>query len=178
MWRQLVTARVAQLEQGFATVAPRMRSLGLARPGLQVQALDFEPLDEMSELLLGVLVTPWCLNLMLLPLRHCDRPTPAMIQPRQFGDWTLEFQTGTLAEPGAYASCSLFSDMARFADQAAARETGEACLRVLRESAVVTPVAGPVAAPAALLPLTPAAPSDPASSRRGFLFGRSASLRA
>lgn len=160
MWRQFVPARLAQLEQGFATVEPRMRALGLARAGLRVQALGFEPLAEEPGLLLGVLVTPWCLNLVLLPLQHCDRPGPTLACPRHFGDWALEFQPATLAEPGAYASCGLFSDMARFADQAAAQATGEASLQALRDAAAGV------------------APAAPSPSRRGFLFGRQPEARA
>jgi [NiFe] hydrogenase assembly HybE family chaperone len=149
--------RAAQLELGFASVAPRMRALGLARSGLQVQAVDFRVLDSDDELLLGVLITPWCLNLVLLPQCHCDRPSECLGRPRELGGWALEFQTAALAEPGAYASCGLFSDMARFADQAAAVVTAQACLEVLRKPA--SPAQGVVVPP----------------SRRGFLFGGSSS---
>ena len=45
-----------------------MAGLPLLQPGLQVQALGFEPVPAEPSVALGVLITPWFMNLVLLPL--------------------------------------------------------------------------------------------------------------
>jgi [NiFe] hydrogenase assembly HybE family chaperone len=150
----VLAVRVAALETAFRAIeSGRMRGLPMLHPGLAVQAVDFEA-DLACGIALGVLVTPWFMNLMRLPLR-------AGVPLLAVGE-TGDHETGTQRigfigahEPafGAYEACSLFSPMAGFADQAAAVATARQVMQQLRGR------------PATLPPQQPA--------RRGFLFGRS-----
>ncbi len=50
-------------------VEPRMRDLPVYNTALKVEAVDFEPYQGR---MCGVLVTPWCMNLVLLPGKDDD----------------------------------------------------------------------------------------------------------
>ena len=74
-----VQARVAQLEQVFANIgATRMHGVPVLNKALRVQALGFEIVDRDggpdgydggdAQVLLGILITPWFMNLLRLPL--------------------------------------------------------------------------------------------------------------
>lgn len=154
--------RVLALEAAFRQIAcSRMAGLGLLHPRLQVQAIGFATEADTPDLALGVLVTPWFMNLLQLPLTEdaaAALPTPGASQTRRLAGQALDFIGAQEEQVGRYALCSLFSPMADFADQAAAVATAQAVLHLLRP------------APAAVAP----APAHPAPARRGFLFGRSA----
>ena len=47
-----------------ATIAQRMEGLNFVNPAIDVEAVGFAPWEAHW---LGVMVTPWCINLMLLP---------------------------------------------------------------------------------------------------------------
>lgn len=160
-------ARIAALEAAYVHIAAtRMAGLPLLQPGLRVQALGFAPQADAPDWLLGVLITPWFMNLLRLPL--ASQAVPLALGER--GARTLGQGVQRLAldfigahEPavGGFEACSLFSPLHGFADQAAVVATAEAVLAQLR-AATAVPLAGP--APAAA----------PVPSRRGFLFGRGA----
>ena len=60
-----MTASVAQLVDHFRRVhIERMQGMPILNPALEVQAVGFR---ELEEHLLGVLITPWFMNLVLLP---------------------------------------------------------------------------------------------------------------
>lgn len=107
------------LEQAFSAVAQRMQGLGFVNPALRVQAVGFEPWEG---LWLGVMVTPWSINLMLLPR------DPAAWHPVHAGQKRrYEFPAGRYdfidaVDPivGEYRMCSLFSPALEFEDHAAA----------------------------------------------------------
>lgn len=107
------------LEQAFSAVAQRMQGLGFVNPALRVQAVGFEPWEG---LWLGVMVTPWSINLMLLPR------DPAAWHPVRAGEKRrYEFPAGQYDFIGAvdglvgeYRMCSLFSPALEFEDHAAA----------------------------------------------------------
>ncbi len=150
--------RVAQLEAAYRHIAAtRMAGLPLCHPGLQVAALGFEPLPG-SGGALGVLLTPWFMNLVWLPMDDEPmQPTLGFGQTRARAVGTERFDFIGAHEPGcgAFEACSLFSPMAEFADQAAALATAHAVLHELRK-----PPEPPAAAPAVAAP-----------ARRSFLFG-------
>jgi len=143
-----LTARWRSLEQAFVEIQrTRMAGLPLLHPGLRVQALDFQPLPQRPALAIGVLVTPWFMNLVGLPLDDDTAtalPSPGLPLDLDLGDRRFRFFGGDEPGVGRYAAASLFSPMHNFADQAAAVATAREVLDRLRVSA----------------------------SRRGLLFGR------
>lgn len=159
------TARVRLLEQCFEQIArTRMADIPMLNPALRVAAVGFAPdaaTSAESVVLTGVLVTPWFMNLVRLPLAAQsstnEMAAPGVRLTRRVGSAEFDFLGCSEAALGAFEACSLFSPMFEFQDQAAAVATAQAVLGQLRAPA---PGAGQ------------AAPASPA--RRGFLFGRSA----
>lgn len=110
--------------------ATRMHDVPILNPALRVEAVGFAPWDAHW---LGVLVTPWFMNLMLLPraAEKWVRLRPGEKHAYIFPSGAFEFIGGREEAIGEYQSCSLFSPMFEFADHATARLTAEACLRAL-----------------------------------------------
>ena len=175
-----LAARVQALATVHHEIArTRMQGLPVLHPALQVQAVGFERQPGAPAWALGVLVTPWFMNLVRLPMPAEAAPpatestAPAGLAvgctaPRDLGGHRFDFIGGFEAGLGAFEAASLFSPMFQFADQAAAVATAQAVLQLLRE---------PAAAPAAEA-ATPPAPVPAGPARRGFLFGRSAGAGA
>lgn len=153
---ETLAARVAALEAAFRHIAAeRMAGVPVLHPGLQVQAVGFA--DTGDGAAVGVLVTPWFMNLVRLP--ENAQPLPLGVSAeRELGGHRFDFMGAFEERCGAFETCSLFSPMFEFADHAAATATARELLALLRPAPAVPP---------------PAAPS-----RRGFLFGRPAELRA
>lgn len=183
----LPAQRLQQLQHLFEQIAStRMAGLPILHPALQVEVLGFEPLPldalpqeqaapaglQAQPELLGILITPWFMNLLCLPLRPCLR-TSALAAKRELllGAQRFEFLAHAEAGLGTFWACSLFSPMSEFVDQAQARETAVAVLQALR----VKPVPAAHAAPANQPVGNSAASADAVvASRRALLFGRSA----
>ena len=124
----------------------RMRDFPLGNPRLSVEAIGFrrwrvgaceaEVAD--GPLWLGVLLTPWFMNLMLLPAEPGALPAvPAggdVVLALPGGD--LPFMAGSEDGIGDYRLCSLFSPTQQFADQDSARATAQEILRQLFPAAV------------------------------------------
>lgn len=165
--------RTQQLEAVYRRIAAtRMAGLPLLHPRLAVQAVGFAAQDDGCAL--GVLVTPWFMNLVRLPLApdlrpDAELPAPGQQEDRCIAGWTFRFHGHTEPGLGVHAAASLASPMNEFADQAAAVATAEALLEQLRP--VPVPVAVPVPVP------VPAAVPMSALARRGFLLGRSGAQR-
>ena len=160
-------ARVARLERVFSHIgATRMLDVPVLNTSLQVQAVGFELADEAeAQILQGILITPWFMNLVRLPLLATELPAsgsdvashePGSKHSYVLGGNSLEFILAHEAELGYFEACSLFSPMFEFADQEGAVATATEILRLLRE----TPA-----------PETASGLEMPA--RRGFLLGRS-----
>jgi len=145
--------RVAALEEAFRAIArTRMQGVPVLNPALAVQALGFEP-DADGGHATGVLLTPWFMNLLRLPLILQTQALPVGVAAaRDLGPHRLDFLGAYEPGIGPFEACSLFSPMFEFADQATAVATAREVLAALR------------AAPASRPPAAPA--------RRGFLFGR------
>jgi len=145
---------VVRLEAAFRTIqATRMQEVPLLHPALHVQAVGFLPHAD-GAVASGVLVTPWFMSLVRLPLRA--EAGAAMLAPgasgvREWGAHAFDFLGAHEPAVGAYEASSLFSPMAEFQDQSAAVATARSVLELLRRDA---------------------APAQPA--RRGFLLGRPA----
>ena len=151
MAHKALQTQVARLETVFRGIAAtRMEGVPLLHAGLQVQAVDFAPEPE-GDFALGVLVTPWFMNLMRLPLGAAQALATGQVGPQRLGEHRLRFIGAHEAAFGPYEMCSLASPMFEFADQEAAVATAREVLVRLRASAP---------------------PSAPDPRRRGFLLGR------
>jgi len=147
----------AALERRFEAIhRGPMAGLPMLNPVLQVRAIGFQPWNAHW---LGVLVTPWFMNLMLMPRLAEHFPPCAERESRHlvFPAGVFEFIGAHDAELGSWLACSLFSPMFEFGDQAGAEATALAALQGLLE--------GPQ-------PGEPAKPAPAAVSKRNFLFGR------
>lgn len=144
--------RLAGLEAVFRRIATtRMLGVPVLNPALSVQAVGFGP-DPLrtapgaAPTMLGVLVTPWFMNLLRLPLQPVDGHDATALQAaglaplghtvvRRYGEHALDFTGAHEAEGlGAWEQASLFSPMFAFADQPAAVATAREVMRLLRQS--------------------------------------------
>lgn len=107
----------------------RMDGLPFLNPALRVESVGFRPWEGQW---LGALVTPWSLNLVLMPGDGPWKALPAggeRIAVMPAG--RFRFIAGTDEELGEYHACSLFSPALEFADHEAACATAEASLVAL-----------------------------------------------
>jgi len=108
----------------------RMRDLPVVNASLSVQAVGF---NRFGEDWLGVLITPWFMNLMLLPGpdSHWRTQQPGTKIDKRFPYGAFEFTLGREPQMGIYALCSLFSPMFQFENQAAALAAAQSALQGL-----------------------------------------------
>lgn len=165
-----------RLTAAFAEVAKRMEGLGFVNPVLQVEAVAFEPWQSHW---LGVLVTPWFMNLVLMPRARSQwQPLPLGGKRKlHFPAGAYEFIGADDPVVGEHQTCSLFSPMHDFQDQAAARVVARLAREALFDTANAEVPEYPKAdlSPAAPAPAEPqrAAVVSPAPvSKRDFLRGR------
>lgn len=187
----MVNDRIELLERSFRHIAnTRMAGVPVLHAALQVRAVGFAPLPDAPGWLCGVLVTPWFMNLLRLPLEPLADVTAAAAAgcldvgrdaTREIGGQPLHFVGAYEERLGHYEQCSLFSPMFHFADQAAAVATAAEVMKLLRNPPAAASASE--VAPAAIAPPAPAqkaAPArppeaeEPRPARRGFLFGRGA----
>lgn len=160
------------LETAFRAIWERhMQGVPMVNPALQVEAVGFRP---WSHHWLGVLVTPWFMNLVLMP-RVVDRWLPIGERDKRhyvFPAGVFEFIGSRDAALGDYQACSLFSPMFEFEDPATARATADAALVALFDAGQRPQAPVPTVA-AAPRPATGPAPVATAAvvSKRSFLFG-------
>jgi [NiFe] hydrogenase assembly HybE family chaperone len=145
----------------------QMAGVPMLNPALRVQAIGFRP---WAEHWLGVLVTPWFMNLVLFPRQreHWQPVGERESRHHVFPAGVFEFIGSHDAELGDYQACSLFSPMFEFTDHAAAHDTAVAALGALFDAAHRPGSDAPPAEPAAP---APAVVPAPALSKRDFLFG-------
>jgi [NiFe] hydrogenase assembly HybE family chaperone len=166
----------AALEAVFRGIQQRqMQDMPMLNLALRVEAVGFRPWNGHW---LGILITPWFMNLWLMPrLRSSWEPLPERESRHHvFPAGVFEFIGGHDPVLGDYQACSLFSPMFEFGDAQAARDTAIAALDALfdpecRDGADVETAGAQIAAATAVR--APAAPAQ-AVSKRGFLFGRQA----
>jgi len=166
----LLDARVNALAARYRRIAStRMQGTGLLNPHLAVQTVGFEALEAVASpdapaAALGILLTPWFMNLVWLPLQPHHAPDAVGRKvARQVGAACFEFIAAHEEGLGNYESCSLFSPVFEFDRQQTALDTAQAVLQALRQPVPTpTPSAVAHAAPVAQVP-----------ARRAFLFGRS-----
>lgn len=125
-----VSDSVKRLEQVYETIRrERMGDMPFVNPALGVRAIGFRAWREFEA---GILLTPWCMNLILLPTAPDASPTmPGHEIEHRFPSGDYRFVAGEEPELGRYLSCSLFSPMFDFPDQATAVAVAEDILRHL-----------------------------------------------
>jgi len=107
-----------------------MRDLPVVNLSLSVQAVGF---NRFGEDCLGILITPWFMNLMLLPGpdSHWRMQQPGTKIEKHFPYGAFEFTLGNEPQLGTYALCSLFSPMFQFENQSAALAAAQSALQGL-----------------------------------------------
>lgn len=119
------------LERVFGNIHQhRMRDVPLCNHALRVEAVGFRRTDDGW---LGVLVTPWSMNVLLLPARgaHWTHMLLGAKRWQSLPSGTYEVFGSTEEGVGEYHYFSLFSPMAGFASQDEARSTAAAALGLL-----------------------------------------------
>jgi [NiFe] hydrogenase assembly HybE family chaperone len=153
------------LEQRFEAIwHGQMNDVPIVNRALRVEAVGFRP---WSDHWLGILVTPWFMNLVLMPRVQSQWQPIGERESRHyaFPAGVFEFIGGLDPVLGDYQACSLFSPMAEFADPGSARDTAAAAFDALFDTA---------AREAGEVTIKPAAVCAPAArpvSKRDFLFG-------
>lgn len=151
-----------QVERYFRRVyAERMAGLPFLNPALDVAVMDFQRVNGDW---LGIVVTPWCLQLMLVPGGGTLWEDIPAGERRLVGlpAGPIEF----IADAGesdlpAFQYCPLIAPVTAIADMAAARAAAEDAMTVLMTAPAPRPMPEPE---------NPAQP--PLASRRLFLRGR------
>jgi [NiFe] hydrogenase assembly HybE family chaperone len=155
--------RVAALVDFYRRVeTERMQGIPILNPLLRVEAAGFRLADEEEDAVAeGVLITPWFMSLVRLPLDVQDHGgRVGRKRVLAFGTERFDFIGAHDPALGFHEACALFSPMAEFRSQDQARETAQAVLDQLRPA----PVAPPQAA-------------EPLPARRAFFLARGAGAR-
>lgn len=116
---------ISGLQQVYCRIQQeRMAGLPLLNSALEVEAVGFRPWNGRC---LGILITPWFMNLFLLPSEGDEwgEMQPGTKQLHQFPSGPYEFVVGDEEGIGRYQVCSLFSPMFEFQDQETAVATAE-----------------------------------------------------
>jgi [NiFe] hydrogenase assembly HybE family chaperone len=122
---------VDRLVNAYRRASINMKGLPIYNPALIVEALGFR---EHAGRLCGVVVTPWFMNLTVLPAAadaEAWRLGDTVRLAFPFGEY--DFMLSELEGVGLIGTCSLFSPMNDFTDHEAARIAGEAIGRGLFE---------------------------------------------
>lgn len=106
-----------------------MQGLALINPELQVETIGFRDFDGQQ---LGVLLTPWFMNLVMLAddaaWQDCPQGTRCHVE---FPSGPIEFTVSRDDELGCFLSAILFRSVAAFPDQQTAIDVAEETLRGL-----------------------------------------------
>ncbi|MEM6818655.1 MAG: [NiFe]-hydrogenase assembly chaperone HybE [Pseudomonadota bacterium] len=105
----------------------RMHDVPILNHELSVEAVGFKSTEHG---VLGVLITPWFMNLMLLPDEEhdFDEDVPGKTVSVPLPAGVVDFIAAHEEAIGSYRMCSLYSPVFEFADQDAATETASAVM--------------------------------------------------
>jgi [NiFe] hydrogenase assembly HybE family chaperone len=119
-----------RLEATFRDILEtRMQGVPILNPALSVEAIG---LRSWHGHWLGALVTPWFINLMVLPGGGAWQSVPDRDSVwYAFPAGRFEFIAGSEPRLGEYHACSLFSPVSEFGDHETARETARVALESL-----------------------------------------------
>lgn len=144
--------RILSVVERFQQIGEQqVQDLPIYHHKLQVEAVGFQRLNPTEWI--GVLITPWFMDLLLIPdkLEPWDIHAPGKRVSRELPAKTYPFIQGGDEVLGSYLTCSLYSPMDAFDYQELARSAASAALH------------------AALTPPEP--PATPEYERRAFLRG-------
>lgn len=129
-------AWIERLEQTFQAIErERMQGVPILNANLQVKAIGFKRWQDYR---LGILLTPWFMNIVLLPEAQDWQVGAKHNIALPSGEY--ECIVGHENTLGFYLSCSLFSPVLEFENQAAAEATAEiALLHLLKQEAAPEP---------------------------------------
>ncbi|MDF2235639.1 [NiFe]-hydrogenase assembly chaperone HybE [Albimonas sp. CAU 1670] len=130
-----IEARTADLEADFREIwHSRMRDVPLVNAALHIEAVGFALHDGRP---LGVLISPWFMNLVELPGPDEDWSAfrAGEKEDRAFASGDYEFTRNARPLTGPYRACSLFSPMGDFSSQQQAREVARAVLLAIHDPA-------------------------------------------
>ncbi|GAA0309817.1 [NiFe]-hydrogenase assembly chaperone HybE [Rhodovulum strictum] len=166
-----IATRAAALEADFREIwHAKMRDVPLCNKALHVEAVGFVAHEGRA---LGVLVAPWCMNLVMLPAEGEDWSTltPGTKEEIVFPSGIYEFLHNVRPMVGGYKACSLFSPMGDFPSQLQVVEVARAVMTELfrPENRDETDRAAEIRA-ARVAELAPPAPA-PQPSRRAVISG-------
>jgi len=128
---EVLARRTAGLVSEFTEIwHAKMRDVPMVNKLLSIEAVGFRIWEGRP---LGVLVSPWFMNLVLLPAEGEDWSglVPGAKEVVTFPSGEYEFMHNVRGLLGGYKSCSLFSPMGEFRSQAAAVEVAEAVMHAL-----------------------------------------------
>ena len=118
----------------------RMQDVPMPNAALRVEAVGF---SHWSEHWLGMLITPWSINVMLLPGERSAWQGVAdgarVFYRFACGDFA--FVGGHEPEVGEYHSCALYTRMGELSDQNMARDVAQTALGVLHRNPAANPAA-------------------------------------
>ena len=145
-------------EAFFRIQREQMADVPILNPALSVAAVDFQ---RWQGHWLGIVVTPWCMSLLLVPGSSENWVSTGENKRRfvRFPAGDFAFLGSAEAELGEYQSCPLFSPMGQFASQAEATMTARASLIALLTVQQAVPAAA----------CANQAAGEPSLSRRRFL---------
>lgn len=164
----------AALEAAYRVVAGRMAGLPVVNPALAVEAVGFRRWEAHW---LGIVVTPWFMNLTLAPAEPEAWVPLALGAKRRWRFPAGDFEFIGAQDPGfgEFAVCSLFSPMERFADQGGAALVARLALEALFDPAQAEPApAAPAANDTGARAGADPGPGQVDRAKRDFLRGRPA----
>jgi [NiFe] hydrogenase assembly HybE family chaperone len=165
-----------RLAHAFRAAATRMEGLPFVNAALAVEPVGFAPWQGHW---LGVMLTPWFMNLILAPRDAALWHSLPQGEKRRYrfpaGDYDFIGARDELA--GDYQLCSLFSPVLEFEDQPTARMVAQLARDALFDAANAEPGEMPVANLSPARVAVPTSPGPLASltapqSKRDFLRGR------
>lgn len=145
-------------EAFFRIQREQMADVPILNSALSVEAIDFQ---RWQGHWLGIVVTPWCMSVLLLPGSSENWVSTGENQRRfvKFPAGDFAFLGSEEVELGEYQSCPLFSPMDRFSSQAEVSMTARASMIALLTEPKSAETAAPARKPS----------SEPSQSRRRFL---------
>ncbi len=124
--------RVAALRDAYAAAEAAMIGLPVHNPALAVEMVGFRAAEDAhwGEAYVGVAVTPWCMNVVIVPPDRAAPPPGPLGGTRAcaFPSGVYSFVAGRMDGLGVFETCSLFSPMDEFDDPAVARLAAEAAI--------------------------------------------------
>ncbi|MCY0964840.1 [NiFe]-hydrogenase assembly chaperone HybE [Parathalassolituus penaei] len=154
----------ADIEACYRSIGERMADLPLYNPALTIELVGWQPCvgDSGVAFSLGVLITPWCMNLWVGDLGDQTCPPLGSDWVVSIGDFEYRLTMAHHLQLGRYASSALESLMSRFVDMDSARQFAREVLALV----LADVKRAETAAPYLLTNNPPAAPAG--ISRRGL----------